>query len=139
MTSPSLRFDVPCPEAELLRTPSRRSSQNLSSRYSGGAFPRVPHPPKPRHIGQTVHARGSAYATCYALQPFAAHRCKGRGFGIVYCCQGPSSMSVGSSLLKVLQEKREPTSGLEPLTPAPATSVRSVVAGRCRGLQFPHF
>ena len=50
-------------------------------RNSGGAFSTVPHPPKPRHIGQTVHARGFAYATCYALQPFAAHRCKGRGLG----------------------------------------------------------
>jgi hypothetical protein len=33
---------------------------------------------------------------------------------------------------------REPTSGLEPLTPAPATSVRSVVAEGCTGLQIPH-
>jgi hypothetical protein len=32
----------------------------------------------------------------------------------------------------------EPTSGLEPLTPAPATSVRSCVAERCTGLQIPH-
>jgi hypothetical protein len=29
-------------------------------------------------------------------------------------------------------------SGLEPLTPAPATSVRSWVAERCRSLQIPH-
>ena len=32
----------------------------------------------------------------------------------------------------------EPTSGLEPLTPAPVTSARSVVAQRCTGLQMPH-
>jgi hypothetical protein len=36
------------------------------------------------------------------------------------------------------QQNKEPTSGLEPLTSAPATSVRSVVAGRCSGLQIPH-
>src|SRR5215208_4384868 len=36
------------------------------------------------------------------------------------------------------QQNGEPTSGLEPLTPAPATSLRSVVAKRCRGLQIPH-
>jgi hypothetical protein len=24
----------------------------------------MPYPPKSRHIGQTVHTRGSAYATC---------------------------------------------------------------------------
>src|SRR3954451_12361809 len=50
---------------ELLpRTPSIRSSQNLSPRHSGGAFSTMPYPPKPRHIGQTLHTRGSAYATC---------------------------------------------------------------------------
>src|SRR5215208_2837691 len=32
----------------------------------------------------------------------------------------------------------EPTSGLEPLTPAPATSDHSGVAGVCRELQMPH-
>jgi hypothetical protein len=62
-----------------------RSSYNSAPRHLGEAFSTMPHQPKPRHIGQMVHARGSAYATCYALQPFAAHRCKGRGFGIVYC------------------------------------------------------
>ena len=36
------------------------------------------------------------------------------------------------------QQKREPTSGLEPLTPALATSVRSVVAERCIGLRIPY-
>ena len=36
------------------------------------------------------------------------------------------------------KQNREPASGLEPLTPAPATSVRSVVAGVCTGLQMPH-
>jgi hypothetical protein len=33
---------------------------------------------------------------------------------------------------------REPTSGLEPLTPAPATSDNSGVAGVCRRLQMAH-
>ena len=32
---------------------------------------------------------------------------------------------------------QKPTSGLKPLTPAPATSVRSVVAEGCTGLQIP--
>jgi hypothetical protein len=32
----------------------------------------------------------------------------------------------------------EPTSGLEPLSPAPATSVRSGVSGRCTRLHIPH-
>jgi hypothetical protein len=32
----------------------------------------------------------------------------------------------------------EPTSGLEPLTPAPTTSVRSLVAERCTSLQIPY-
>src|SRR5215210_737108 len=74
------------PNIELLRTPYLRSSQILSSSHSGGASSTMSHPPKPRHIGQTVHTRGSAYATCYALQPFAAHRRKGRGLGtVVYC------------------------------------------------------
>ena len=51
--------------SELRRTPSRRSSsQNLSSGHSGGAFSTMPHPLKLRHVGQTVHTRGSAYATC---------------------------------------------------------------------------
>jgi hypothetical protein len=35
-------------------------------------------------------------------------------------------------------QNRKPISELEPLTPAPATSVRSVVAERCRSLQNPH-
>ncbi len=36
------------------------------------------------------------------------------------------------------RQKREPTSGLEPLTPAPATSDQSGVAEVCGGLQIPH-
>jgi len=41
------------------------------SRHSSGDFSTVPHPPIPRHIGQTVHTRGSAYTTampCNHLQ-----------------------------------------------------------------------
>jgi hypothetical protein len=41
---------------------------------------------------------------------------------------------VGFSFLRILQEKREPTSGLEPLTPAPATSEKYGGAGHCSGL-----
>jgi hypothetical protein len=58
--------------SDLLGTPSRRSSQNPSSGHSGGAFSTMPYPPKPWHVGQTVHTRGSAYATrcmpCHHLQ-----------------------------------------------------------------------
>jgi hypothetical protein len=57
-----------------------------SSRHSREAFSTMPHPPKPRHIGQAVYTRGSIYATCHALRPFAAHRRKGRGLEtVVYC------------------------------------------------------
>jgi hypothetical protein len=48
----------------------------------------------------------------------------------------PGASSIPSTRL-IYGQKREPTSGLEPLTPAPATSVRSVIAERCRGLQIP--
>src|SRR5215213_5205054 len=70
----------------LPRTPSTRSSQNSASRHLGEAFSTVPHPPKPGYIGQTVNARGVAYATCGALHTLVAHQAKGRSFGIVYCC-----------------------------------------------------
>src|SRR5215217_9281291 len=57
-----------------------------------------------------VHARGSAYATCYALQPFAAHRCKERGLGIVYCLRSadkaPDVLVGGILFLLDLQVKR---------------------------------
>jgi len=72
--------------SELRRTPYLRSSQILSSSHSGGASSTMSHPPKSRHIGQSFHTRGSAYATCCALQPFAAHRRKGRGLGTVSYC-----------------------------------------------------
>jgi hypothetical protein len=98
----------------------------------------MPHPPKLRHIGQTVHTRGSAYATCYALQPFAAHRCKGRGLGIestaALLLPSPQWSEQGILLfLRYLQVKRradERTRTADLLI----TSVRSVVAERCRGL-----
>jgi putative transposase len=40
-----------------------RTSENLASRRSGEASSTVAHPPKLGHIGQTVNARGFAYAT----------------------------------------------------------------------------
>jgi hypothetical protein len=70
-----------CPSGQRLK----QRPQCLSFVCKDQAFLTVPHPPKPGHIAQKVNARGSAYATCYALQPFAARRCKGRGFGVVYC------------------------------------------------------
>jgi hypothetical protein len=42
----------------------------------------MPHPPKLRHIGQTVNGRACACATCRALQTLVARRCKGhKAFG----------------------------------------------------------
>ena len=55
--------EVPAYPNFVERRQSERSSQNLSPRHSGGVFSTMPYPPKPRHIGQTVHTRGSAYAT----------------------------------------------------------------------------
>jgi hypothetical protein len=43
----------------------------------GEGFSTVPYPPKPGHIGQTVKARGFAYATCCTLQPLQARQCLG--------------------------------------------------------------
>jgi hypothetical protein len=66
---------------------------------------------KPRHIGQTVHTRGSDYATCYALRPFAAHRRKGRGLGTpLYCLRTadkvPDVLVGGFPFLRVLQVQK---------------------------------
>jgi hypothetical protein len=103
-------------QPQLRRTPFGRSSQGSTSRHSGEAFSTVGHPPKLGHIGQTVNARGSAYATCCALQPLVARQCKGRGFGIESAAAKPSIIPLGPFIfLRDLQEKREPTSGLEPL------------------------
>jgi hypothetical protein len=71
--------------AGIMRTGAIRASENPSSRHSGEAFSTVPHPLKPGHIGQTVNARGFAYASCYALQPLVVRQFKGRTFRIVYC------------------------------------------------------
>src|SRR5215208_5805140 len=65
---------------ERIRTPFGRSSQGSTSRHSGEAFSTVGHPPKLGHIGQTVDARGFAYANRCTLQPLVARRCRGRGF-----------------------------------------------------------
>jgi hypothetical protein len=45
----------------------------------------VLHPPKFRHISQTVNARGFGYATCCALQPVVERQRKDKAFGLVYC------------------------------------------------------
>src|SRR5215204_1020120 len=106
--------------AELLRAPLGRSSQYSTSRHPGEAFSTEPHGPKLGYVGQTLHARGFANATCCVLPPLIERECKGRGFGTVYCCPTaakPSIIPLGLFIfLRVLQEKREPTSGLEPLT-----------------------
>jgi hypothetical protein len=43
------------------------------SRHSGEASSTVAHPPKLGHIGQTVNARGFAYATCCTLRPLTTY------------------------------------------------------------------
>jgi hypothetical protein len=48
------------------------------------------------------------------------------------------SFVLAESIRLIYGKNKEPTSGLEPLTPALATGDRSVVAGVCRGLQMPH-
>jgi hypothetical protein len=102
----------------------------------------MPYPPKPRHIGRTVHTRGSAYVTCYALHPFAAHRREGRGLGtVVYCLRtadkAPDVLVGGFPFLRVLQVKKradERTRTADLLI----TSDPSGVAGMCTELQTPH-
>ena len=85
---------ISLPQADLRRIPSRRSSQNSPSRHLGEALSTVPHQPKPGHIGQTINARGFAYATCCTLQPLVASRCRGQGFRIVYCCPTAAKIPV---------------------------------------------
>ena len=51
----------------------------------------------------------------------ARRRRHGRGFGIATADKAPTR-PLGLSVLRVLQENKEPTSGLEPLTSFPATS-----------------
>ena len=48
---------------------------------------------------------------------------------------GLAALRGGDKIVK----NEEPTSGLEPLTPAPATGDNSCVAGVCTRLQIPHF
>src|SRR5918912_474875 len=77
---------ISLPQAVLRRILSRRSSQNSTSRHLGEALSTVPHQPRPGHVGQTIDARGFAYATCCTPQPLVARRCRGQGFRIVYLC-----------------------------------------------------
>jgi hypothetical protein len=107
--------------SELPRTPLGRSSQHSTSRHSGEALSTVPHPQKPRHIGQTVNARGFSYSTCCTLQPLVARQCRGRDIGIestadVLLTKPSIRTSCASHFYGICRYKREPTSGLEPLT-----------------------
>jgi hypothetical protein len=56
-------------------------AERLPSRHSGEAFSTMPHLPKLGHVGQTVNARGFAYATRCARQPLVAHRRKYEALG----------------------------------------------------------
>jgi hypothetical protein len=107
--------------SELPRTPLGRSSQHSTSRHSGEALSTVPHPQKPRHIGQMVNARGFSYSTCCTLQPLVARQCRGRDIGIestadVLLTKPSIRTSCASHFYGICRYKREPTSGLEPLT-----------------------
>src|SRR5215210_1205516 len=127
--------------SDLPRTPLGRSSQHSTSRHSGEAFSTAPHPPKFGHIGQTFNARGFAYANCCTLQPLVARQCPGGGFGIVYCCPTAAKTSIiplGPFIfLRDLQKKQRADERTRTAFLL-ITSVRSVVAGHCMGLQTPH-
>ena len=97
------------------------TSENPGSRHSGEAIWTVPHPPKLQHTGQTLNARGFAYATCCALQPLVAHPCKGRGVGLVSTAdvlltKRPTLRLGAFRFYGICRQERGPTSGLEPLT-----------------------
>jgi hypothetical protein len=66
-------------DVQLRRTPPPRTSVNKVKRKGRGCYAPalVPKQPKPRHIAQTVNARGSAYATRCTLQPLVARKCRG--------------------------------------------------------------
>jgi hypothetical protein len=87
---------------------------------------------------------GSAYATCSVpcthLQRTDANDKALRQWSTadVLLTKPPMFVSVLFRFYGICRQNKEPTSGLEPLTPAPATSVRSVVAGVCSRLQNPH-
>src|SRR5215213_5904315 len=106
--------------AELLRAPLGRSSQYSTSRHPGEAFSTEPHGPKLGYIGQTLHARGFANATCCVLPPLIERECKGRGFGLATAALLLPSPRLSYRGLfcfcRICRKKREPTSGLEPLT-----------------------
>ena len=96
------------------------------------------------HLSDGKCHRGFAYATCCTPQPLVARQCRGRGFGIestadVLLTKPSTRTSWASRFYRFCRKIREPTSGLEPLTPAPATSDTSSVAGVCRGLQMRIF
>ena len=58
-------------KGEVLRISLPRTPVNKVKSYGRSCYDpaRVPQPPKPGHIGQTVNATGFAYATCCTLQP----------------------------------------------------------------------
>src|SRR5215216_4716117 len=126
-----------------------RTSENSSSRHLDQAFSTVLHPPKPGHIAQRVNAIGFAYANRCTLQPLVARQCRGRSYGIestvyVLLTKPSTRTSWFSRFYGFCRQKREPTSGLEPL----ACSLRVIgqalqgCAGGCkcrifRGVSFP--
>jgi hypothetical protein len=107
----------------------------------------VPHPPKPRRTGQTVHTRGSAYATCCALHTRSTSTQGTRSWDSVYCCptaaKPPVERAGHSTFLRYLQVRKradERTRTADLLI----TSDPSRVAGGCkcrifRGVSFLRF
>ena len=75
---PAVHVGGRCPNFRELR---QDEVLRIYSRNSGGAFATAPHPPKPRHIGQTINARGFCPRPCCTLQPLVASRCRGRALG----------------------------------------------------------
>src|SRR5688500_12800930 len=76
---------------------------------------------KTRALGQTVNAREFSYSTCCTLQPLVARQFRGRHFGIestayVLLTKPPILVSGTFHFYRICRKKREPTSGLEPLS-----------------------
>src|SRR5215211_9550757 len=131
------------------RTPFSRTSRNAASRHLGEVLSTAPHPPKPGHIAQTVNAREFSYSTCCSLQPLVACQFRGRGFGIestadVLLTKASICTSWPSRFYGFCRQKRESTSGLEPLSCSLRVITQALqgCAGDCkrpifRGVFFP--
>jgi hypothetical protein len=109
------------------------------SRQPGYASSTAAHPPKAGRIGQSVDARRSI-ALCPA--PTCSPPIQGSDFGgATAALLLPSPRCSCRRLfyfLRICRQKKEPTSGPEPLTYNLITSDNSCVAGDCALLRIPH-